>query len=140
MEPDSGLEPMTLRSRPLLRLSRMLNRLSPRGAPGRGILTFHFKYIIPRHTYRFHIFVFCFLKIFFLFIHERHREEAEKEAGSLQGARCGTLSRTPGSCPEPKADTQPLIHPGIPTVLFNSKIFVPQTLKYILSCDESRRI
>ena len=30
------------------------------------------------------------------------------EAGSLQGARCGTLSQDPGSRPEPEADVQPL--------------------------------
>ena len=37
----------------------------------------------------------------YLFIHERHREgetetQAEGEAGSLQGARCGTRSQDPG--------------------------------------------
>ena len=32
----------------------------------------------------------------------------------MQGARVGLDSRTPGSCPEPKADTQPLSYPGIP--------------------------
>ena len=40
--------------------------------------------------------------------------EAEREAGSMQGAQPGTLSQIPGSCPEPKADAQPLSHPGIP--------------------------
>ena len=46
---------------------------------------------------------------------EREAETpAEGEAGSLQGAQCGTQSGIPGSCPEPKADTQPLSHPGIP--------------------------
>ena len=34
--------------------------------------------------------------------------QAVGEAGSVQGAQCGT----PGLCPEPKADTQPLSHPG----------------------------
>ena len=38
-----------------------------------------------------------FLKRFYLFIHERHKEreaeiKAEGEAGSMQGARCGTRS------------------------------------------------
>ena len=36
--------------------------------------------------------------------------QAEGEAGSPQGARCGT----PRSCPEPKADAQPLSYPGAP--------------------------
>ena len=31
----------------------------------------------------------------------------------MQGAQCGTRSRTPGSRPEPKADAQPLSHPGL---------------------------
>ena len=45
---------------------------------------------------------------------EREAEtQAEGEAGSPQGAQCGTRSQTPGSRPEPKADAQPLSHPGI---------------------------
>ena len=41
--------------------------------------------------------------------------QAKGEAGSTQSARCGTGSRTAGSCPEPKADdAQLLSHPGIP--------------------------
>ena len=62
------------------------------------------------------IYIYFFLR-FYLFIHERQREaetQAEGEAGSMQGARCGTRSWIPGSHPEPKADTQPLSHPGIP--------------------------
>ena len=40
--------------------------------------------------------------------------QAEGEAGSLWGARCGTQFQTPGSLPEPKADTQPLSYSGAP--------------------------
>ena len=40
--------------------------------------------------------------------------QAEGEASSLQGARYGTLSRTPESRPELKADAQPLSLPGVP--------------------------
>ena len=36
------------------------------------------------------------------------------EAGFMQGAWWGTQSQDPGSQPEPKADPQPLSHPGIP--------------------------
>ena len=41
--------------------------------------------------------IYIFLKIFNLFIHERQRErqryiQAEREAGSMQGAQCGTRS------------------------------------------------
>ena len=40
--------------------------------------------------------------------------QAEEEAGSLPGARCGTRSPIRGSCPEPMADAQPPSHPGSP--------------------------
>ena len=50
-----------------------------------------------------------------LFIHERHTERKKQrhgEAGSSQEAPCGTRSPEPGSRSEPKADAQPLSHPG----------------------------
>ena len=70
---------------------------------------------------------FCvFLKRFYLFIHERQRErecvaetEAEGKAGSMQQPDVGPDSGTLGSHPEPKADAQPLSHPGIPCVFFS---------------------
>ena len=50
---------------------------------------------------------------------ERERERmAEREAGSMQGAQCGT----PGSRPEPKAGAKPLSHPGIPLEFFHAKL------------------
>ena len=59
-------------------------------------------------------FIYLFLKDFiYLFTRDTHRDaetQAEGEAGSLRGARCGTWSQDPG----PKADTQPLSHPGVP--------------------------
>ena len=39
--------------------------------------------------------------------------QAEREAGSLQGTRCGTQSQILGLCPELKTDAQPLSHPGV---------------------------
>ena len=51
-------------------------------------------------SYR-HPYFFFFLR-FYLFIHERQREaetQAEGEVGSLQEARCGTLSWDPGITP-----------------------------------------
>ena len=48
--------------------------------------------------------------------------QAEGEAGSMQGARQGTNPRTLGSRPEPKADAQPLSHPGIPENYFLKKV------------------
>ena len=50
---------------------------------------------------------------------EREREaetQAEGEAGSMEGADVGLDPRTPGSCPVPKADAQPLSHPGVPLI------------------------
>ena len=38
--------------------------------------------------------------------------QAEGEAGSLRGPDAGLDPRTPGSFPDPKADAQPLSHPG----------------------------
>ena len=51
---------------------------------------------------------------------ERKAEtQAERgEAGSMQGADVGLDPRTPGSRPEPKADAQPLSHPGIPLYVY----------------------
>ena len=61
-------------------------------------------------------FSFLFFKdIIYPFMIDTEREaetQAEGEAGFSQGARCGTRSQTPGSCPEPKADAQPLSPPG----------------------------
>ena len=51
------------------------------------------------------------LKRFYLFIHERHRQR-EKQAPPHGDPDAGLDPRIPGSLPEPKADTQPLSHPG----------------------------
>ena len=51
----------------------------------------------------------------------RHREAetwAEGESGSPGEPDAGLDPRTPRSHPEPKADAQPLSHPGAPGVLF----------------------
>ena len=84
--------------------------------------------------------LFFFFKI--LFINERHTKreaetQAEGEAGSMQGARCGTRSRIPVSYPEPKADAQPPSHPGVPSFVFSHFIFqlmcVQQVSRALLS-------
>ena len=64
-----------------------------------------------------------FLRLY-LFIHERHRREAETQAEEKQ-APCrepdaGLYPRTPESWPEQKADAQPLNHPGAPRDISNS--------------------
>ena len=53
----------------------------------------------------------------------RDRErEAETQAGEKQAPHREPDTRldpgTPGSCPGPKADAEPLSHPGVPIILF----------------------
>ena len=65
--------------------------------------------------------VFFFIRFIYLFMRDTQQEaetQAEGETGSPQGARCGTWSQISGSHPEPKADAQLLIHPGIPIACF----------------------
>ena len=62
-------------------------------------------------------FSFYFFR-FYLLIHETHTErqrhrQKEKQAPCREGDT-GFDPRTPGSQPEPKADTQSLSHPGVP--------------------------
>ena len=69
---------------------------------------------------------FCFpllcFKILFTYSWETHREaeiQAEEKQASCGEPDAGLDPRTPGSRPEPKADTQPLSHLGVPyTLLF----------------------
>ena len=71
--------------------------------------------------FEFHTIFICH-KIFFkkiLFMKDAEREaetQAEEEAGSpwSREPNVGLSPRTPGSLPEPKADAQPLSHPGVP--------------------------
>ena len=78
-------------------------------------------------------FLFLFIKIIhiknILFIHERHRERGRDTGrGGCRQLSCrepnvGLDPRTLGSCPEPKADTQPLSDAGAPNAIFSrSKI------------------
>ena len=57
-----------------------------------------------------------------LFIHERHRERQRPrqrgEAGFPGEPDAGLPPRTPGSCPELKADIEPPSHLGIPKSKF----------------------
>ena len=61
-----------------------------------------------------------FKKIFYFFIHETHTERqrhGQRENQAPYGEPDAELDpRTPGSGPEPKADAQPLSHPGIPPI------------------------
>ena len=70
--------------------------------------------------------LFFFLR-FYLFIHETHRErgrhrqrQREKQA-PYREPDVGLDPRSPGSCPEPKAEAQPLSHPGVPKRGFSER-------------------
>ena len=52
----------------------------------------------------------------YLFMTDTQRE-AETQAEGEAGSDGGIDPRTPGSRPEPKADAQPLSHPGIPIII-----------------------
>ena len=45
---------------------------------------------------------------------ERQRHRQREKQAPCREPDAGLDPGTPGSCPEPKADTQPLSHPGIP--------------------------
>ena len=92
------------------------------------------------------LFFFFFLR-FYLFFHERHREadtkreaetQVEGDTGSPGEPDAGLNPRTPGSQPEPKADAQPLGHPGallsqfIWLFQFKATLRIPQ-----IACDIS---
>ena len=49
---------------------------------------------------------------------ERHRYRQSEKQAPHAGPNAGLNSRTLGSQPEPKADAQPLCHPGAPSLLF----------------------
>ena len=61
--------------------------------------------------------IFNFLKILFIHATERQRRQREKQA-PYEEPDVGFDPRTPGSRPDPKADAQPLSHPGVPLGFF----------------------
>ena len=81
-----------------------------------------------RHVSILHLTKLFKKKIFYLFIHERHREreaetQAEGEAGSMH--RDPDVGFDPGSPeprPGPKAGAKPLRHPGIPKINLKKEI------------------
>ena len=83
---------------------------------------------------------FFFFLRFYLFIQERQRErgrqrhrQREKQAPCREpdvGLDPGTM----GSRPEPKADAQPLSHPGVPTLLrIRSEVCLYIHMKYTMA-------
>ena len=55
--------------------------------------------------------------------HRKAETQAEGEAGSTQGARCGTRSRVPGVMPWAEGGAGPLSHPGCPDTKFLKEKF-----------------
>ena len=58
-----------------------------------------------------------FLKILFIYSWETHREaetQADREAGSMQGAQCRTQSQVSRITPWAEGGAKPLSHPGCP--------------------------
>ena len=85
--------------------------------------------IIPKNSVNF------FKDYLFMRDTERGAEtQAEGEAGAPWGAQCETPSGDLGSHPEPKADAQPLSHPGVPLLvnIFKQLLFLLQ--RYSLRC------
>ena len=70
--------------------------------------------------------VFClsFKDFIYLFMRDIEREtdtQAEGEAVSMQGARCGTWSWVSRITPWAEGGAKPLSHPGCPTISFKNK-------------------
>ena len=71
---------------------------------------------------------FFFLRFYlFMRIHREEREreaetQAEGEAGSMQGAGCGTPSRVSGITPWTEGGAKPTEPPGLPDITFDNKI------------------
>ena len=60
--------------------------------------------------------------------------QAEGEAGSTQEARHRTRSQIPGSWLEPKADAQPLSHPGVLQELaLNEPVFISSVVTVVVT-------
>ena len=64
-----------------------------------------------------------FIYLFISHAHTNTNTQREREGQREREAPCrepnvGLNPRTPGSLPEPKADAQPLSHPGVPNKFF----------------------
>ena len=63
---------------------------------------------------------------------ERQRHRQKEKQSPRRELDAGLNPGTPGSCPEPKADAQPLSHPGCPKALvFFFFLFKASVLKTI---------
>ena len=65
----------------------------------------------------------------YLFTRDRQRQRHGQKEKQAPEPDAGLDTRTPGSCPEPKADTQPLSHPGAPVFFFYTELESQWTLR-----------
>ena len=80
--------------------------------------------VYSREIYILFYFIYLFLKIcFFMRDRERERERQREKQAPYEESDVGLDPRTPGPCPEPKADVQPLSHAGIPDIYILLSIF-----------------
>ena len=65
---------------------------------------------------------------------ERQRRRQKEKQAPCEEPNMGLDSRTPGSRPEPKADAQPLSHPGVPSPFWNGRFGLSSTYqqKFVL--------
>ena len=97
-----------------------------------GKLTVGNKLTFNRH--RYHIFCLVFFLRFYLLMRNTQRQkhrEREKQA-PWKEPDVGLNPRTPGSCPEPNVDAQPLNHPGAPLYPFQGVRFYQEELQNFL--------
>ena len=58
---------------------------------------------------------------------DRERERQREKQAPHKEPNMGLNLRTTGSCPEPKSDTQPLSHPGVPVIGSLTKVLKSET-------------
>ena len=67
------------------------------------------------------IYIYFFKDFFYPFMRdtqrERQRQRQKEKQAPCREPNVGLHPRTLGSCPEPKADIQPLSHPGVPRMI-----------------------
>ena len=55
---------------------------------------------------------------------ERQRHRQKQKQAPCREPDVGLNPGTPGSCPELKADAQPLSNPGVPNMKFKVKVYI----------------
>ena len=74
------------------------------------------KKYFQKHSFPFDLFIFYFKDFVYLFV--RGRDTGRGRSRLHAGSRTWDSSQIAASCPEPKADAEPLSHPGVPYHIF----------------------